>query len=320
MKINIRNKKIWITGPNGMVGRSLIKLLKKNKVKLLCPNRKKLNLLEQEKVRKWVKKNKPDLVFMTAAKVGGIYANNKFPGDFIYTNLQIQNNIIEASRIYKVKKLMFIGSSCIYPRNSKQPIKEKYLLTGELEKTNQWYAIAKISGIKLIQAYRKQFGCNFISVMPTNMYGPNDNYDDKSSHVLASLVKKFCIAKEYNYKNVIVWGSGKPLREFLYVDDFSKALIKVAEKYDSNEPINIGSGHEISILNLAKMISNILNYKGKIILDKSYPDGTPRKILDSTKIKKLGWKPETILKKGIKSVITNYTNENFSNNSHKRQL
>ena len=156
--------------------------------------------------------------------------------------------------------------------------------------------------------------------MPTNMYGPNDNYDDKNSHVLASLVKKFCTAKEYNYKNVIVWGSGKPLREFLYVDDFSKALIKVAEKYDSNEPINIGSGHEISILNLAKMISNILNYKGKIILDKSYPDGTPRKILDSTKIKKLGWKPETILKKGIKSVITNYINENFSNNSHKRQL
>ena len=314
----ISNRKVWVTGPNGMVGKSLINFLKKRNIRLLSPDRKTLNLLDQKKVSIWIKKNKPDLVIMTAAKVGGIFANDNYPADFIYENLQIQNNIINSSRQNNVKKLIFIGSSCIYPRNCKQPIKEKYLLSGKLESTNQWYAIAKIAGIKLVQSCRKQYGCNYVSVMPTNMYGPNDNFDDKNSHVLAALVKKFCLAKVHNKKEVVVWGTGKPLREFLHVDDFSRALIHVSENYNEEEPINIGSNEEISIINLAKMISKILKYKGKIVLDKNFPDGTPRKILDSSRINRIGWKPKIKLKNGIKKMIKQYINENFNNSSDKR--
>ena len=310
--------KIWITGGTGMVGCSLKKILNKKKnIKILSPNRDSLNLLDQKAVNKWVKKNQPDHVYMTAAMVGGIYANSTYPAEFIYNNLQIQNNIIESSRLYKIKKLVFIGSSCIYPRNCKQPIKEKYLLTSTLEKTNQWYAIAKIAGLKMIESYRKQYGLNFVSAMPTNMYGPNDNYHEKNSHVLAALIKKFITAKKNNFKKVEIWGSGKPLREFMHVDDFSRALLLINRRYNDDSPINVGTGHEISIKNLAIKISKIVKFKGKINFNTKYPDGTPRKILDSTKIYKLGWRPKINLEKGITKTIKNFLNENFSNSTCK---
>ena len=246
---------------------------------------------------------------MSAAKVGGIYANDNYPGEFIYENIQIQNNIIEGARIYKIKKLIFIGSSCIYPRNCKQPIKEEYLLTGKLEDTNQWYATAKIAGLKMVEAYKKQYNLNFVSVMPCNMYGPKDNYDEKNSHVMAALIRKFCIAKKNQKRVVKVWGTGKPLREFLYVDDFSKAVLKIINKYSDAEPINIGTGKEISIINLAKKISKLTGFTGKILLDRRYPDGTPRKVLNIKKIKKLGWRPLTSLDTGIKNSINDFNKE-----------
>ncbi len=309
MKFNFIKKKVWVTGPNGMVGKAVIRELKGKCKKVFTINKKRLNLKDQQRVFRWVKKNKPDIIIMTAAKVGGIYANNKFPAQFIYDNLQIQSNIIESAKKNKIKKVVFIGSSCIYPRDSKQPIKEKYLLTGSLEKTNEWYSIAKISGIKMIQAYRKQYNCKYISLMPCNMYGPDDNYDKKNSHVLAALIRKFVEAKIKNKKKVEVWGTGKPLREFMHVDDFARAVLFCIKKYNSEEPINIGSGKEITIIDLAKKISKILNYKGIIVFNKKYPDGTPRKILDSKKIRRLGWKPAITLEKGIAESIKDFRNK-----------
>ena len=306
MTTSIVNKTIWVTGGTGMVGKSLIKKLKKFKCNILSPKRKELDLLDSYQVSKYLEKKKPAIVFMTAAKVGGIFANNQYPGSFIYENLQIQSNIINGSKNSKVKKLIFIGSSCIYPKKSKQPIKEDYLLTGSLEKTNQWYAIAKIAGIKMIEAYRKQYKCNFISVMPCNMYGPNDNYDEKNSHVMAALIRKVVFAKDRGDKKVEIWGSGKPLREFMHVDDFSDALIKIAKNYELDEPINVGTGHEISIAKLAKLIKKLTNYNGIIFYNKKYPDGTFRKILESSKIKKLGWKSKIKLEVGIKDSIEDF--------------
>ena len=305
MLLKKNKKKIWITGPNGMVGSALVRKFSKE-YKVLSVNKKKLNLLDQKKVFSWIKKNKPDIILMSAAKVGGIYANNSFPAEFIYENLQIQSNIIEGAKISNIKKLVFIGSSCIYPRNCKQPIKEEYLLSGKLESTNQWYAVAKIAGIKMVEAYRKQYNLNFINVMPCNMYGPKDNYDKKNSHVMAALIRKFCIAKKNNLKDVIVWGSGKSLREFMHVDDFAEAMAKIIKKYNKIEPINVGSGQEISILNLAKKISKVVDFKGKIIFDKKYPDGTPRKLLNISKIRKLGWKPKISLLNGIRKSVNDY--------------
>ena len=303
----MKKKKIWITGPRGMVGSAIIrKLSLKKKFKILYESREKLNLLSQQSVALWVKKKKPDIVIMTAAKVGGIYANDNFAGEFIYQNIQIQNNIIEASKINNVKKLIFLGSSCIYPRNCKQPIKERYLLTGALEKTNEWYAIAKIAGIKMIQAYRKQYKCNFISLMPCNMYGKGDNYDELNSHVLASLVRKFYIAKQNKKNFVEIWGNGKPLREFMHVDDFADAVLFAMKKYNSDTPLNIGSGQELTISKLAKLISKTIKYKGKIIYNKKFPNGTPRKLLDSSKINKLGWKSKIKLEAGIKDSIEDF--------------
>jgi len=308
MKFNLKAKKIWVTGPNGMVGKALIDELKGKCKKIFSINRKKLDLKNQQAVSKWVSKNKPDIIIMTAAKVGGIYANSEYPGEFIYDNLQIQNNVIESARKNKIKKLIFIGSSCIYPKNSKQPIKEEYLLTSSLEKTNEWYAIAKIAGIKMIQAYRKQYNCQYIALMPCNMYGPNDNYHPKNSHVLAALIKKFVEAKIKKRKKVEVWGSGKPFREFMHVSDFVKAVVFCIKRYNKDEPVNIGSGTQIKIIDLAKKISKILKYQGKIILNKKYPDGTYKKLLNSHKIKKLGWRPKVSLDKGIAQTIKNYPN------------
>ena len=279
-------KKLLILGSTGMVGSSIVRIINKKKYNLLTPNRSQLDLFKSISVSNYIKKNKPNYVILAAAKVGGIYANSTFSADFIHQNLIIQNNVISACNEIKNLKLIFLGSSCIYPRNCNQPIKEKYLLNGYLEKTNEPYAIAKIAGIKMIQSYRSQYKKNYIALMPTNIYGPNDNYDKQNSHVIAGLIKKISDAKNNNKPKVSIWGSGKPLRDFLYVDDLARAIIILMEKYNNKEIINIGSGKEISIKDLAEKIKAKFNYKGKIYFDKSFPDGTPRKILDISRIKK----------------------------------
>tara|TARA_B100000575_G_C23086356_1_gene626093 strand:- start:293 stop:1231 length:939 start_codon:yes stop_codon:yes gene_type:complete len=302
----MKKKNLLILGGTGMVGSSVLRRSNKSKYNVYSPNRKQLDLFILSSVKKYFKKINPDIVVMCAARVGGIYANSTFKADFINENLLIQNNIITSAHDLKIKKLIFLGSSCIYPRDTKQPIKEEYLLSGKLEKTNESYAIAKIAGIKMIQAYSDQYKDNFISLMPTNIYGINDNFHPKNSHVVPALILKIYDAYINKKKIVSLWGSGKPLRDLLYVDDLADAILFLAKKYNSPEIINIGSGREVSINQLAKLISKIIGYKGKIFFDKSYPDGTPRKILDITKIKKKGWKPKTNLKEGLRKTIQWY--------------
>ena len=309
-------KKIFIAGHKGMVGSAIFRKLKNNSNKIIIADKKKLNLLNQKSVLSFFKRNKFDEVYLCAAKVGGIYANNTYKADFIYQNLEIQNNCIHSAYLTKVKKLMFLGSSCVYPKKPKIPIKEEYLLTSELESTNEMYAIAKISGIKMCEAYNFQFKTDFRAVMPTNLYGQNDNYDSLNSHVLAALIKKIVLARKQNKNSFIVWGTGKPKREFLHVDDLADATVKimnlskskynklVGEKFPF---INVGSGSEISIKDLAKLISKIVGFKGKIIFDKSKPDGTFRKLMDSTKLKKIKWKPKILLTHGLKKIISEFT-------------
>jgi GDP-L-fucose synthase len=259
-----------------------------------------LDLRNQEAVQEFFEQEKPEYVFLAAAKVGGINANNTYPADFIYENLRIQNNVIHQSYKNGVKKLLFLGSSCIYPKNAEQPIKEEYLLSGYLEPTNEAYAIAKIAGLKMCQAYDKQYGCNFISVMPTNLYGPGDNYDLKNSHVLPALLRKFYEAKINQEPTVTVWGSGKPRREFLHADDLASACLFLMEHYDEPEIINIGVGKDISIGEMAEMIRKISGYEGEIVFDSSMPDGTFRKLLDVTKLHSLGWEPEIGFEEGVR--------------------
>ena len=299
-RISLENKKIWIVGHNGMVGNSILKKLAKFKSKILVAEKKDLDLRCQEKVLKWMKRKKPEVIFLAAAKVGGIAANMSFPRDFLYDNVMISFNIINSAKLIKVEKLVYLGSSCIYPKNIKQPFAEDSLLKGELESSNQWYSLAKIAGIKLCEAFRIQDNCNFISIMPTNLYGPMDKFDDINGHVPAALLNRFHLAKINNLPNVTVWGSGTPLREFLHVDDLAEACLFLAENYNSSQPINVGSGHEISIKNFASLVKNIVGYKGKIIFDTSKPNGMKRKLLESKKIKQMGWKPKISLKKGLK--------------------
>jgi len=323
-----KNEKFFIAGANGMVGSAINKaLIEKgygNQSKgglILTPSRKDLDLQNQKDVFNWFKKNQPTVVVICAAKVGGIMANNNSPYEFLIENLKIQTNIIEASFLNNVKRLLFLGSSCIYPKLSPQPIKEEYLLTGPLEKTNEAYALAKISGIKLCEKLRYQYRFDVISVMPTNLYGPKDRYDDLNSHVLPALIKRFHEAKEKNKEFVHCWGTGKPLREFLHVDDLAQACIFLLEnwspKYDPSEKeanlnyLNIGSYDEISIRKLAEKISNIVQYKGDIIWDTSKPDGTPRKKLDISRIKALGWEPKIDLDTGLKNTYINFIDENI---------
>ena len=304
-------KKIFIAGHKGMVGSAIYKnISKKNKV--IVAEKKDLNLLNFEKTYNFFKKHKFDHVYICAARVGGILANSKYPADFIYENLQIQNNCIISSFRTKVKKLLFLGSSCIYPKDARIPIKEKYLLTGKLEKTNDAYAVAKISGIKMCESFNKQYNTDFRAVMPTNLYGPNDNYDPSNSHVMAALIKKILSAKRYKKKVVTIWGDGRPRREFLHVDDFAKACLKIMsiskKKYyeicqKENYFINVGSGKEINVKDLAFLIADVIGYEGKFIYDKSKPNGTMRKLIDSSKIFKLRWKPKISLKSGVKSVL-----------------
>ena len=295
-----KNDKIYIAGIHGMVGSSIARELQKQGYKnIIGHSSKELDLTNQSAVYGMFAKEKPEYVFFAAAKVGGIYSNNTYPADFIYSNLCIQNNLIHISYLSGVKKLLFLGSSCIYPKLSPQPIKEDALLTGELEPTNESYALAKIAGLKMCEAYNKQYGTHFISCMPTNLYGPNDNYDLMNSHVLPAIIRKIHEAEKNNDPSYIVWGSGKPKREFLYVDDLASACIFLMENYDKNETINVGSGQEVSIGQLAETIAEVIQYKGEIVYDTSKPDGTPRKLLDVSKLLGMGWKPQTSLKEGI---------------------
>ena len=299
-QISLKNKKVFVAGHTGLVGQSLSRRLEKEKCKILLVNKKSLDLRDANKTDKWLKLNKPDYIFIAAARVGGILENSSYPANFIYDNLSIALNLIHLSYTNNVKKILYLGSSCIYPKFSKQPISEDSLLTGHLEPTNEWYAIAKIAGLKLCKAYGIQYKKNFISAMPTNLYGPNDNFDVNSGHVLPGLINKIHNATKLNKKNVIIWGTGKPKREFLFADDLSDALVFLMKKYNQNQHINVGSGNEVSILNLAKTIGQVIGFKGKFIFDKSKPDGTPRKLINSKKINSLGWKSKTNLLDGIK--------------------
>lgn len=295
-----KHAKIFVAGHRGMVGSAILRRLQElGYQNFVLRTSQELDLRNQAEVEQFFLTEKPDYVFLAAAKVGGIQANNTYRGEFLYDNLAIQNNVIHQSYRNGVKKLMFLGSSCIYPKMAPQPLKEEYLLTGPLEPTNEPYAIAKIAGIKLCEAYRNQYGCNFISVMPTNLYGINDNYHPENSHVLPALIRRFHEAKIKETPEVSVWGSGKPLREFLYADDLGDACVFLMENYNEAEFVNIGTGEDLSIADLAQLIQEIVGYSGKLTFDPSKPDGTPRKLMDVSKLHALGWKHKTTLHEGI---------------------
>lgn len=297
------NSKIYVAGHRGMVGSAVIRRLQQAGFNnIITRTSKELNLINQQAVADFFASEKPGYVFLAAAKVGGIVANNTYRADFIYENTMIQSNVIHNAYLNKVKKLMFLGSSCIYPKMAPQPLKEEYLLTGLLESTNEPYAVAKISGIKMCDAYRSQYGCNFISVMPTNLYGPNDNYDLNNSHVLPALIRKFHTAKEQNASSVEIWGTGSPMREFLHVDDLADACFYLMQNYNEAGLINIGVGHDITIKDLALLVKKIVNYSGELKFDTSKPDGTPRKLMDVSKLHSFGWTHKIDLEEGIKSV------------------
>ncbi|MCP2029187.1 GDP-L-fucose synthase [Flavobacterium sp. HSC-32F16] len=307
-----KSDKIYVAGHRGMVGSAILRQLKiKGFTNFILKTSAELDLRNQQDVADFFQTEKPDYVFLAAAKVGGILANNTYRGDFIYENLMIQNNVIHQSCLNNVKKLMFLGSSCIYPKMAPQPLKEEYMLTGELEPTNEPYAIAKIAGIKMCDAYRSQFGCNFISVMPTNLYGPNDNYDLKKSHVLPAMLRKFITAKRNNENSVTIWGTGNPKREFLYVDDLADASLFLMENYNEQGLVNVGVGEDISILDLAVLVKKIVGFEGEILTDISKPDGTPRKLMDVSKLNGFGWKAKTSLEEGIRKVYKEIRDTNW---------
>lgn len=298
-----KSDKIYVAGHNGMVGSAIVRQLKSNGfTNLLVRTSKELDLTNQQAVNSFFETEKPNYVFLAAAKVGGIHANNVYRADFLYQNLMIEANVIHAAYLNKVTKLLFLGSSCIYPKMAPQPLKEEYLLTGFLEATNEPYAIAKIAGIKLCESYRRQYGCNFISAMPTNLYGPNDNYDLNNSHVLPALIRKFHTAKVENQLQVEIWGTGTPLREFLHVDDLAAACLFLMKNYNEELFVNVGSGTDISIKDLALLVKKTVGYKGDLVFNTSKPDGTPRKLMDVSRINQLGWKHNISLEEGIKTV------------------
>ena len=301
------NSKIYIAGHRGMVGSAIMRNLQnKGYNNIITRTSKELDLRNQQAVADFFALEKPEYVFLAAAKVGGIQANNVYRADFIYENLMIQNNVIHQSYVNGVKKLMFLGSSCIYPKMAPQPLKEEYLLTGLLEETNEPYAIAKIAGIKMCESYKRQYGCNFISVMPTNMYGPNDNYNLSNSHVLPALIRKFHDAKENNLPSVEMWGTGTPMREFLHADDLGDACVFLMNTYDGEQFVNIGSGTDLTIKDLALLIKDIVGFKGEIFHDLSKPDGTPRKLMDVSYLHSLGWKHKIELREGITQVYDDF--------------
>ncbi|MDZ5065931.1 GDP-L-fucose synthase [Clostridium perfringens] len=295
-----KNSKIYVAGHRGLVGSAIVRnLQKKGFNNIICRTHKELDLTNQNEVRKFFEEERPEYVFLAAAKVGGIHANNTYPADFIYENLMIQNNVIKAAHDFEVKKLLFLGSTCIYPKMAPQPIKEDYLLTGSLEETNEAYAVAKIAGLEMCKFFKRQYGDNFISCMPTNLYGPNDNFDLKNSHVLPALIRKFHEAKVNNSEVVEVWGTGKPLREFLYVDDMADACVFLMENYDGEQHVNIGTGVEVSIRELAETVKEVVGFEGELVFNTDMPDGTPRKLTTVDKLNGLGWKHKVDLNNGI---------------------
>lgn len=302
-----KNSKIYVAGHRGLVGSAIVRNLEeRGYTNIICRTHKELDLTRQADVEKFFAEEKSEYVFLAAAKVGGIQANNTRPAEFIYENLMIESNIIHSAYKYGVKKLLFLGSSCIYPKFANQPIKEEYLLTGELEPTNEAYAIAKITGIELCKFYRRQYGCDFISAMPTNLYGINDNFDLETSHVLPALIRKFHEAKINNQEEVVMWGTGKPLREFMYVDDLADALVHLMVNYSDEIHVNMGTGKDLSIGELAQIVKEVVGYEGKIVNDLSKPDGTPRKLLDVSRLEATGWKYKTELREGIEKVYKWY--------------
>ena len=293
--------KIYVAGHRGLVGSAIVRNLEAKGYKnIIYRTHKELDLTNQEAVRRFFEEEKPEYVFLAAAKVGGIHANNTYPADFIYDNLMIQNNVIKAAHDFEVKKLLFLGSTCIYPKMAPQPIKEEYLLTGSLEETNEAYAVAKIAGLEMCKFFKRQYGDNFISCMPTNLYGPNDNFDLKNSHVLPALIRKFHEAKVNNSEAVEVWGTGTPLREFLYVDDMADACVFLMENYDGEQHVNIGTGEEVSIRKLAETVKEVVGFEGELVFNTEMPDGTPRKLTTVDKLHGLGWKHKVSLDKGIR--------------------
>ena len=304
--------KIYVAGHRGLVGSAIVRNLEAKGYKnIIYRTHKELDLTNQEAVRRFFEEEKPEYVFLAAAKVGVIHANNTYPADFIYDNLMIQNNVIKAAHDFEVKKLLFLGSTCIYPKMAPQPIKEEYLLTGSLEETNEAYAVAKIAGLEMCKFFKRQYGDNFISCMPTNLYGPNDNFDLKNSHVLPALIRKFHEAKVNNSEAVEVWGTGTPLREFLYVDDMADACVFLMENYDGEQHVNIGTGEEVSIRELAETVKEVVGFDGELVFNTDMPDGTPRKLTTVDKLHGLGWKHKVSLDKGIR-LAYNWFLENYN--------
>ncbi len=303
---DLRGKRVFVAGHRGMVGSAIVRRLAREECTILTAARAELDLKDQAAVREWFAAERPDAVFLAAAKVGGILANDSYPADFLYDNLMIEANVIEAAHRTAVEKLMFLGSSCIYPKFAAQPITEEALLTGALEPTNEWYAVAKIAGIKLAQAYRRQHGCDFISAMPTNLYGPGDNFDLSSSHVLPALLRKAHEAHAAGTASIEIWGTGTPRREFLHVDDLADACVFLMKSYSDDEHVNVGSGDDIAIADLARLVADVVGFVGEITLDLSKPDGTPRKLMSAAKLQAMGWSPRIILRDGIEQVYADY--------------
>ena len=305
-RYQLKGKRVWVAGHRGMVGTALIRRLQSEGCDVVVANRSEVDLTRQVEVEQWIDQTRADAVFIAAGKVGGIVANETTPAEFLYDNLMIETNIIHAAWKTGVKKLLFLGSSCIYPKFAPQPIAEDALLTGPLEPTNEWYAIAKIAGIKLCQAYRKQHGCDFISAMPANLYGPGDNFDLETSHVIPALIRKTHEAKQRAARELVIWGTGTPRREFLHVDDCADALAHIMTYYSESEHINVGSGEDITILKLARAVGMAIGFEGEIVTDPSKPDGTPRKLMNADKLKALGWRPEIGLREGLESTYRWY--------------
>ncbi|MGV0911464.1 GDP-L-fucose synthase [Martelella sp. FOR1707] len=312
MSFDIAGKKIWVAGHRGMVGSAIVRRLARENCEVITAGRDTVDLKRQVEVEAFMADAKPDAVVMAAAKVGGILANDTYPADFLYDNLMIEANIFEAAHRNSVNRFLFLGSSCIYPKFAEQPIREDALLTGPLEPTNEWYAIAKIAGIKLAQAYRRQHGRDYISAMPTNLYGPGDNYDLNSSHVMPALIRKAHEAKASGAKEIVVWGTGTPLREFLHADDCADALVFLLKNYSGEEHVNVGSGTDISILDLTKLVCKVVGFEGEIVHDLSKPDGTPRKLMSADKLSAMGWTPKISLEDGIRDAYDAFLGGIFS--------
>ena len=309
---NLTGRRVWVAGHGGMVGSAIIRRLASETCEILTADRTQVDLMRQDQVERWMASARPDAIFLAAAKVGGIQANDTRPAEFLYDNLMIEANIIAAAHQNKVAKLLFLGSSCIYPQLAPQPIPEDALLTGPLEPTNEWYAIAKIAGVKLAQAYRKQYGCDFISAMPTNLYGPGDNFDLQSSHVMPALMRKAHEAKLAGAGELMVWGSGAPRREFLHVDDCADALVFLMQRYSADEHVNVGSGEDIPIAELASLVARAVEFEGRLSFDRTKPDGTPRKLMSGDRLKAMGWAPKVSLDEGLRATYAWFTEHQAS--------